>query len=436
MVWKFSSAQKIALGYIILALAGAALLSMPICQRQPVNWTDVLFTSVSASYVTGLTTVTTSTTWTPWGAAVLALLIQAGGSGITVATTFVYLLLGRKINIGQRKWIAEDKNFSVHGIVRLVKAVLYYSLVIEGVAAALFAVYFRVHLHYAWLRAVGFAAFQSISAFNNAGFDLWGDSLEEFQSDPFVLLLTSALIILGGLGFVVLTELTPFRARRPLSLHTRIVLTMTAWLLGLGTVLILLLEAQHAFAGLSWPDKWLNAWFTAVSLRTAGFDSVPIGDMRDVTWLICIIWMFIGASPGSTGGGIKTTTFYTLCRATWATWRGQPEMVVHERTLPWDVAAKAQVIFFASLAWVVCGACLAAVVQPEVGVLRLLFEEVSAFGTVGLTTGITSEVNTAVKWILMVTMFIGRIGMFTFLLSLVQRLRPHARYIEERIWIG
>ncbi|SFU31957.1 TrkH family potassium uptake protein [Alicyclobacillus macrosporangiidus] len=431
-----SPARKIALGYAALAVAGSLLLMMPWCRRVPVHYTDALFTAASASYVTGLTTVTPATTWTPLGAVVIALLIQIGGAGITFVTTLVYLALGRKINLGERKFIAEDKNFGVHGIVRLIKSVLHFSLAIEGMAAVVFALYFHFHYGYPWVRAAGFAAFHAISAFNNAGFDLWGSSLDGFQTDAVVLLLTSVLIILGGLGFVVLAELYSYRRHRTLTLHTRIVLSVTTVLLLSGTALTLLFEAGHSMAHLSWPYKVLNAWFSSVTLRTCGFESVPIGHMRDVTWFVFVLYMFIGASPGSTGGGIKTTTTYTMVKAALATIRGRADIVAWERTIPWDIAIKSLVIFMLSLGVVIAGTLVAAVFEPNIEFIRLLFEVVSAFGTVGLTTGITGVIGEPMKWVLIVTMYIGRIGILTFLVSLSERVRSHARYVEERILIG
>ncbi|MCL6547471.1 MAG: Trk family potassium uptake protein [Alicyclobacillus sp.] len=429
-------AQKIALGYLGLALAGSLILLLPVCHRVPVSFTDAFFTAASAGYVTGLSTVTTATTWTPVGDFVIALLIQVGGAGITLVTTVIYLLMGRKISLVERRVIAEDKNFQMSGIIRLARSILFFSFAIEGGAALVFMLYFHFAYRYPWLRAAGVSLFHAVSAFNNAGFDLWGNSLEGFSQDPLVLLLTGVLIILGGLGFVVLAELYAYPRTRVLSLHTKIVLRMSAVLLAAGMVLVLLFESGFSMRALSLPDKLLNAWFTSVTVRTAGFDSVFPGHMQEVTWLVMMILMFIGASPGSTGGGIKTTTFYMLLKTAWATIRGQSEVVAEERSIPLDIAHKALVIFLLSMSVVIACTLVDSALEPRIGLLRIMFEEVSAFGTVGLTTGITPVVGTPMKWVLIFTMYVGRIGIFTFLVSLAQRQPSKVRRVQEKILIG
>ncbi|KPV42249.1 TrkH family potassium uptake protein [Alicyclobacillus ferrooxydans] len=434
--FRFTPPRIIAISYFGIALIGALLLALPISRHVPVSFTDDFFTSASALYVTGLSTVTTSTTWTTFGDVVIAVLIQVGGAGITFVTTSFYLLMGRKISLGARMVIAEDRNFGVHGVVRLMKAILQFSFAFEGAAALLFTLYFRFVYHYPWDRAVGISIFHSISAFNNAGFDLWGNSLEGFSTDPFVLLLTSILIIFGGLGFIVLAELYNFRRTRTLSLHTRIVLRVTAFLLVAGTLLVLFFESYASMKGLSWPYKILNAWFMSVTTRTAGFDAIPVGHLKEVTWFVFTILMFIGASPGSTGGGIKTTTFYTLIRTALSTARGRSEIVVGERSIPQEQAQRSLVIFLLAMGVVMGCTMIDAALEPRIRLMRIVFEEVSAFGTVGLTTGITSIVNTPVKWVLIFTMYVGRIGILTLLISLVQKGQSKVKRIPERILIG
>lgn len=428
--------QKIAIGYLVIAFVGAFLLLLPVCRRVPIHFTDAVFTSASALYVTGLSSVTTATTWTPIGDLVIILLIQTGGAGITLFTTSLYLLMGRKISLGTRFLLAEDKNFGVSGVVRLMKNILYFSFWIEGVATCLFAIYFHFAYRYPWGRALGISAFHSISAFNNAGFDLWGNNLEGFRADPFVVLLTSILIILGGLGFIVLVELTSYRQTRLLSLHTKIVLRVTAVLLVIGTLLTLLFEAYASMKDMSWPIKVLNAWFSSVTTRTAGFDTIPIGQMHEVTWLVFTILMFIGASPGSTGGGIKTTTFYMLIKTAVSTIRGNTEIVVKERSIPLEIAHRSLVIFLLAMGVIMGCTLIDAILEPHIELMRIIFEEVSAFGTVGLTTGITGIIGEPMKWVLIFTMYVGRIGIFTFLVSVIQRTQSKIRHVQEKILIG
>jgi len=403
-----------------------------------VSFTDAFFTSASALCVTGLTTVTTATTWTPMGVVGIAILIQIGGLGMTFVMTTMYLALGRKITLRDRILIAEDRNFGVRGAVRLMQSILYFSFSIEGTAALLFSLYFHVRYHYSWLRAVGVSVFHSVSAFNNAGFDLWGNSLESFPNDPFVVILTGLLIIFGGLGFIVLTEIFNYPRTKALSLHSKIVLRMTGILIVLGTLLVLLFEAHYSMQGLNWGSKVLNAWFASVTTRTAGFDSIPIGHMREATWFIMMILMFIGASPGSTGGGIKTTTLYVIIRASIATVRGETEMTVGQRSISWETSRRAMLIFFLASSVIATATLLDAVFEPAIGIMRLIFEEISAFGTVGLTTGITGDIHDAMKWVLICTMYIGRVGILTLLVGMLHRSRGPSKVkrVQERVFVG
>lgn len=433
---RMTPPRIIALSYLGVAVLGALLLALPIAHRVPVSGTDDMFTSASALYVTGLASVSTPTTWTPFGDIIIAILIQVGGAGITFVSTSLYLLMGRKISLGARLLIAEDRNFGVHGIIRLMKSILMFSFGIEGIAALLFTFYFRLVYHYTWLRAIYISCFHSISAFNNAGFDLWGNSLEGFVTDPFVLILTGLLIITGGIGFVVLLELWSYRATRKLSLHSRIVLKLTLVLIVVGMMLVLVFEAGASMRTLSWPDKILNAWFASVTTRTAGFDAIPVAHMREVTWFIFTMLMFIGASPGSTGGGIKTTTFYMLIKTAVSTARGNQEVVVGERSIPSDIAQRALVIFLLAMSVIMGSTLIDAAFEPGIPLMKVIFEEVSAFGTVGLSTGITGTIANPMKWMLIFTMYVGRIGILTLLISLIHKSPSKVKRLQERILIG
>jgi len=433
---RMTPPRIIALSYLGVAVLGALLLALPIAHRVPVSGTDDMFTSASALYVTGLASVSTPTTWTPFGDIIIAILIQVGGAGITFVSTSLYLLMGRKISLGARLLIAEDRNFGVHGIIRLMKSILMFSFGIEGIAALLFTFYFRLVYHYTWLRAIYISCFHSISAFNNAGFDLWGNSLEGFVTDPFVLILTGLLIITGGIGFVVLLELWSYRATRKLSLHSRIVLKLTLVLIVVGMMLVLVFEAGASMRTLSWPDKILNAWFASVTTRTAGFDAIPVAHMREVTWFIFTMLMFIGASPGSTGGGIKTTTFYMLIKTAVSTARGNHEVVVGERSIPSDIAQRALVIFLLAMSVIMGSTLIDAAFEPGIPLMKVIFEEVSAFGTVGLSTGITGTLANPMKWMLIFTMYVGRIGILTLLISLIHKSPSKVKRLQERILIG
>lgn len=438
MKFRVSPPQKVVIGYIVIIAAGTLLLSLPWSRHTAVSFTDAVFTATSALCVTGLTTVTTSSTWTPLGVIVIAALMQIGGAGFTMLTTGLYLAVGRKVTLRNRILIAEDRNFGIQGAVRLVRSILLFSFTIEGVAALMFMFYFHAVYHYSWVKAMGFSVFQSISAFNNAGFDLWGNSLEGFKNDPFVLLLTSALIILGGLGFIVLTEIYSYAKTRKFSLHAQIVLRMTVALLVLPTIIFYFMESNYSFVHMSFGSKLLNAWFTSVTTRTAGFDSIQISRMNDATWLVIILLMFIGASPGSTGGGIKTTTFFTLIKATITSIRGNEEVAAFGRSISWQAVQRSLMLFFLATTAVLIASILDAILDPGISLIRLLFEETSAFGTVGLSTGITGTVNTAVKWVLICTMYIGRVGLLTILIGMLYRSGKTSRVkrVQERIFIG
>jgi trk system potassium uptake protein TrkH len=432
---RINPSQRIAVGYAALAVLGALMLILPISHGTSLHIVDAFFTSASALFVTGLSSVSPQT-FTPFGYFVIAALIQIGGIGVTFISTSFYLLIGRKISLGDRRMLAEERNSSLPGIVRLFRKVVIFSFSIEAVGALAFSLHLHVQYGYSWLRAFGFGCFHAVSAFNNAGFDIWTNNMESFTHDPFMLLLTALLIILGGIGFVVLVELYEFPRQRQLSLHVRIVLGMTALLLVIGTLLILLFEWNKSMANLSWPYKILNAFFSSTVTRTAGFDSVPISNMQEVTWLIMIFLMFIGAAPGSTGGGIKVTTFFLIIKTTMATIRGRAQIVAGKRQIPWELAQKSMLIAILGITVVLVCTLIDAIVEPSIPIIKIIFEEVSAYGTVGLTTGITGSIDSSMKWVLIFTMYLGRIGIFTFLLSLVQRSQSRVQYVQERILIG
>lgn len=433
---RLTPTQRIAIGYAAVAALGGLLLFLPFCHRTTVSVSDAFFTSASSVFVTGLSTLSTAHTWTPAGDIVIAVLIQIGGAGITFVTTSFYLLLGRKISLGDRKVLVEDRNTKLPGVVRLFRSVIFFSFAIESFGTILYTLHLHFEDNYPWFHALCVGAFTAISAFNNDGFDLFGNSLESFTHDPFMLLVTAFLVIVGGLGFVVLVELIRFRKTHKMSLHAKVVLRMSGLLLLAGTVLILAFEWNHSLSGLTWPYKILNSFFTSTISRTAGFDSIPIGNMKDVTWLIIILLMFIGASPGSTGGGVKTTTFYMLVKTTLATMRGRDQVISGKRQIPMEIAQKSLLIVILAGTLIIVGTIVDAIFEPNISVIRLAFEEVSAYATVGLTTGITGSIHDPVKWVLIFTMYLGRIGILTFLISLTQKSKSKVQYIQERIFIG
>lgn len=422
-------ARIIALGFALAILLGAALLKLPISVRDTatVSWTDALFTSTSAVCVTGLIAVDTADTFTPFGQAVVAGLIQVGGLGVTSIGMGLALAAGRRINFKGRSLVREALNVDTfEGMVRLVRAVLFMTLCFElaGVICS-FPVFIQDFppLHALWI-----SIFHSIAAFNNSGFDILGGlrNLIPYQDNVWLNLVTCGLIIFGGIGFLVVLDVIKCRFHfRKFTLHTKVVLTTTAVLLAAGTVLLQLTDGIG----------WLAAFFHSTSARTAGFSTVSMGDLSDAGLFVLIILMFIGASPGSTGGGIKTTTFFVLMQEVRCIFSKRRPGAFHRR-LPEGSMNKAATIALLGVVVVCTGTFLLCVLEPEATFVQLLFEDVSAYGTVGLSTGITPGLRDVSKFVLILTMYTGRVGAFTLLSIWVERPEPQARYTEEAITIG
>lgn len=416
------------MGFAAVILLGAALLLLPVSVRPgaEVSWIDALFTSTSAVCVTGLIAIDTYDHFTVFGQAVVAALIQVGGLGVTSVGVGLILAAGRRVSFKGRLLVKEALNVdNFKGMVRLVKAVLWMTLCFEGAGVALsFLVFIR---DYPPLRALWISVFHSVAAFNNSGFDILGglQNLIPYRDNILLNLTTCALILFGGLGFLVMLDISHARSFRKLTLHSKVVLTTTAALLLVGTVL---LKATEEIT-------WLGAFFHSVSARTAGFSTYPIGEFTNAGLFVLVVLMFIGASPGSTGGGIKTTTFFALMQEVRAVFTKRQPGAFH-RSISGETRAKAAVIALLSLLVVCCGTFLLCVLEPQRAFIQVFFEVVSAFGTVGLSTGITPELCVLSKLVLILTMFIGRLGAFTLLSIWINRPEPGVRYTEEMITIG
>jgi trk system potassium uptake protein TrkH len=430
--------QILAIGFAALVLVGAVLLHLPIASTtgKPISFLDALFTATSASAVTGLVVVHTRDTFSLFGELVIMILIQIGGLGLMTVATLVFLTTGRRITLWQRIIIQESLGqYRLGGIVRLVKAVLIFTALVEGTGALILAWCWAPLL--GWGRALYYGLFHAVSAFDNAGFDLFTSSLTEFRGHLVVNLVISGLLIIGGLGFSVVTELSRPSQWRHLSLHTRMVLATTAVLIGAGTLVILVLEWNNpaTLAGLPLGEKVLASYFQAVTPRTAGFNTLPIGQMREATLLFIIMLMFIGASPGSTGGGIKTTTFATLLATVFCLVSGREETSVFGRRLGTLVVFKAMAVAVISMG-IIAAVTLVLLVNGDGTLAQALFESTSALGTVGLSTGITPELAASSKLALILTMFAGRVGPLTLAFALMQRAHGKVRLPEEKIMVG
>lgn len=420
--------RLIALGFAAVILIGSVLLMLPISIRPGVEvaYIDALFTSTSAVCVTGLIAVDAYDNFTVFGQAVLAGLIQIGGLGVTSVGVGLILAAGRRVSIKGRSLVKEALNVdSFQGMVRLIQWVLKVTLCFEGAGAVLSFLTFSQD--YPLPRALWTSVFHSVAAFNNSGFDILGgmQNLIPYQSDVLLNLVTCALIIFGGLGFLVMLDIRRAGSFRKLTFHSKVVITTTAALLAVGTLLLKATEDM----------TWLGAFFHSVSARTAGFSTYSMGELTNAGLFTLILLMFIGASPGSTGGGIKTTTFFALMQQVRAVFTKKKPGGFH-RTLPGEAIDKAGVIALLSVVVVCVGTFLLCVLEPELDFVRLLFEEVSAFGTVGLSTGITPDLSVASKLVLILTMYIGRLGAFTLFSLWIDRPDPSIRYTEEMITIG
>lgn len=436
---ELNPAQTIIAGFATIILAGAVLLSLPIASTdgQATPLLTALFTATSAVCVTGLVVVDTGTHYSLFGQLIILVLIQLGGLGYMTVATLMALLVGRRIGLQERIVLQESHNlYTIGGVVRFTRNVLLVTAAVEGIGAVLLSLRFIPELGFS--RGVYFGIFHSISAFNNAGFDLMGGfrSLSAYALDLPVNLIFAGLIIIGGLGFLVLTDVA--RNPRRLSLHSRLVLTTSGTLIVVGAVLIILLEYSNAetLQPLSAVQRVLAAFFQSVTPRTAGFNTIDVSKFRDPTLMLLIALMFIGASPGGTGGGIKTTTFVAPMAVIISMLRGRADPELFRRRLPPIVVYRAVTIALVAVAFVVTmGAALSFI--ERIGFVPALFEVTSAFGTVGLSTGITPSLSPAGRVLVMTTIFVGRVGLLTVAFALMRRQQPvNYRYPEERILVG
>ena len=442
---QLSPAQLLSASIIALIGGGALLLRLPIAAADdPLSWMEALFTSTSAVCVTGLIVVDTARDLSRFGQIVLMLLIQAGGLGYMAITTVVAVALGKQLTVHERRTLQEALNVhTMEGLVRFTLDVFRITLAFELTGAALLATRWAGDLGLG--RALYFGLFHSVSAFNNAGFSLFSDNLIRYRGDVLVNLVICSLIVTGGVGFVVLTELGRWFRSRTLSVHTRLVLSLTIVLILGSSVTVFLIERSNpaTLGPLPAGEAALAAVFQAVSPRTAGFNTVDIGAMRPVTLFLVMILMFIGAAPGGTGGGVKLTTFGITVAALWATVRGRTDATIFRRRLPQALVARS---FFISLIAFLALNMIAALLllTEERQLLPTLFETTSAFGTVGLSMGESGSVVSLAAFfsplgqlLLIAMMFMGRVGPLTLALALARGGTPaRVRYPEGRILVG
>ncbi|WP_279126364.1 TrkH family potassium uptake protein [Acidaminococcus fermentans] len=436
----FSPSQLIALTFAGLILAGALLLMLPFAGREGagLSFVDALFTATSASCVTGLVVVDTGTYFSTFGQLVIIALIQMGGLGLVLFATLFSVLLRKKIDLQSRLNIQASLNQDeLDGVVRMSLKIAKYTAVIEGFFGTVLA--FRFWPQFG-VRGIYYGYWHAVSAFCNAGFDLFGhyQSLTAFVGDPVVNLSIGLLIILGGLGFAVMRDVLQKRCFRRLKLHSKMVLTVTGLLIGIGMIGFALLEGRNpdTLGSLSTGDAFWASFMQSVSPRTAGFNSVDLNSLRVPTMIFTIFLMFIGASPASTGGGIKTTTFALLLLNIWQVVRGKSECEIFGRRIGEETLFQAFAITSLSLLWVAF-ATLTLTCLEDTSFLAAAFEVVSAYATVGLSTGLSQHIGTASKIILILSMYAGRVGFMTFALALAaNKPSGHIHYPKEHIIIG
>jgi trk system potassium uptake protein len=440
--------RTICLGFLAVISIGAILLMMPFSTSSG-TWDNpivALFTSTSAVCVTGLSVVDPGTHFSFWGQFFIALLAQIGGLGYMTSTTFLILLIGKKFDLRQKIAIQQALDRpGMSGSKQIIRSIIATTLIFEITGIFLLMIAFVPK--YGWNQGLWLAIFHSINAWNNAGFSLFKDNLIGYQTSPLVVFTVTGLIIFGGIGYQVILEtyiwlrdkIIDKKEKLVFSLDFKVATTTTLILLVVGTIAFFLVELRNTatFGNYNFGDKLLLAWFQSVTPRTAGFNTIDIGKMTNAGLFITIALMFIGASPGGTGGGMKTTTLRVLTSCTKAILQGQEEVLLYERRVALSLILKAVGVLIGSMATVIASTILIALTDPEVSFIQILFEVVSAFATVGLSTGITASVTTGAKLILIMTMYIGRVGILLLMSAILGDPRPtRVRYPEENLLVG
>jgi len=435
-----SSSLILIYGFAVLIAIGTALLLLPAATRtgESTRFIDAFFTTTSAVCVTGLAVVDTANHWSLFGQAVILALIQLGGFGFMTTATMFLLMFGRRIGLRERLMVGESLGMErFGGLVKIVWQMAIFTLIAEIAGAVMF--YFFTSIGTLEMPAWK-SIFHAVSAFNNAGFDLFGgfSSLSGFQKDPPVLVLTSALIFLGGISFLVVTDLLRIRNWSHLSLDSKLVLSSTGLLLAFGTVVFLLTEYSNpdAMGPLSPAERVLNAFFQSVTARTAGFNTINMAVIGDYALFFTMLLMFVGGASGSTAGGIKVNNFSVLLSTVWSSLRGREHPSAFGREFNAQQIHRALAVAVLSLG-LVSTAVFFLTLTDDFRFINLLFESVSAFGTVGLSSGLTPALSTAGRLIIIAVMFFGRLGPLTVTLALVQRQTVTGfRYPKETVRIG
>ncbi|MGB5962418.1 MAG: TrkH family potassium uptake protein [Coleofasciculaceae cyanobacterium] len=440
--------RTICLGFFAVIILGTLLLSMPFSSSHG-RWEEpivALFTATSAVCVTGLSVVDPGTYFSFWGQLIIVALVQIGGLGYMTTTTFLILLVGRRFDLRQKMAIQQALDRTgMQDSAQMIRSIIATTMIFEITGIFLLLPVFAAD--YGLDQGLWLAIFHSVNGWNNGGFSLFQDSLVGYQSSPLVNLTIMGLIIFGGIGYQVIFEFYLWLRARWLkqpehiifSLNFKVTISTTAILLVVGTIAILLTEINNpqTLGSMDFGTKIMVALFHSVTPRTAGFDTINIGKMTETGLFITIALMFIGASPGGTGGGIKTTTFRILAKSTKAILQGKEEVELYQRQVPMPLILKAIGVLVGSATTVVISTILISITDSEFKFIQILFEVVSAFATVGLSTGITASLSATAKVIIIATMYIGRVGILLLMSALIGDPRPSSiHYPEENLLVG
>lgn len=440
--FNLSSSRLILLGFAVPIVIGAILLTLPLSSSsgESIGWINALFTSTSAVCVTGLAVVDTGADFSLFGQIIIMCLIQVGGLGFMTFGVLIAVVLGKKIGLKNRLLLQESTNaLSTQGVVRLSLGIFLIALIIESVGAALLIARWEEELGLG--QAIYYGVFHSVSSFNNAGFSLWSDSLSQYVGDPLVNIVITLLFIIGGLGFTVVLDVWKHRRWNKLSLHSRIVLSTSAFLCLGGFIVIFIIELfnSRTFGSLNWGERIWAGYFQGVVTRTAGFNTIDISAMMTTSQFFMIFLMFIGASSGSTGGGIKTNTFAVLLFTLISIIKGKQDVQLLNRRIPQSIILRSIAVMVISVSVVIVATFLLTISEHSLqkDFMEVLFEVTSAFGTVGLSMGLTPELSPFGKGVIILTMYIGRLGPLTLAFALSQKVvNQKYRLPEEKVLIG
>jgi len=434
---NMNPSQLLVLVFLFFIIFGTVLLKLPFATTHSISIVDALFTATSAMTVTGLAVVDTGTAFTIFGQLVILLLIQVGGLGIMSFAVLIYMILGKKVGFKERILVQQSLNqTSLGGIIKLVKRLFIYSFSIEIIAMMFLAISWVPE--YGWKHGMYYSFFHSISSFNNAGFSIWPDSLMRHVGDPIVNLVITFLFILGGIGFTVLADIWDKRRFKRLSLHSKMMIVGTIGINLFAMIVIFILEYNNpnTFGTLSsLGDKIWAAYFQAVTPRTAGFNSLDIGSLHEGTITLMLLLMFIGAGSASTGGGIKLTTFFVLVLSVISFIREKQSITVGRKSIKEKAVFRSLAILTISSFFIFLAVFILNITEPE-PFLTLLFEVISAFGTVGLSMGITADLSIIGKIIIVLVMFFGKLGPLTLAFSLATPEMEKIKYPSEDVLTG